>query len=160
VADSGASPKVIAQLECDLAEKRAARAVARMYLPGAAYTPAGPHRWTPDQLTWWPDLQGGDDIASGMLPPAIGQVVVIGPVDPGRNPTGKSWIVGRCSSREIVLDGTRIAVQLTLADPEFTPSSGFDLLNWSSPVLTGRTWADVDPAITWDDLRITRGTTS
>lgn len=119
-----------------------------MYLPSGAGT-----RWVADAFTWRLELTvTADREELGELR----SLILVGNLDPDRNPNGDSWYVGLLESYTLTITDSRPVYDFQLRRPDFGSSEATGLIPWNDPQLTGVTWDDLNPADSWADYRLVR----
>lgn len=148
-------PPVVATLDgVEITDPGTAAVLAAMYLPGEVPV----SRWIADSFLWHLELA---DV--GRTIPDIGVVVTVGGIVPAQNPNGQAWFTGQLAAHTFTLADKRPTYLFQLRRPDWTAGNQSDLVTWQSAVLTqvgGPTWATIDPSLTWDDMRLLRGTTT
>lgn len=102
--------------------------------------------------------------------PAGAAVVVYG-VRPGQNPGGRAWLAGRLIGAELSIVGGDIVVDVRLAPTIPRPPTAYGATDGTFPgqsvtwaglktiqggAYAATSWDQVDPDLTWEDLRVTR----
>lgn len=155
--DNGATPTVAATIEdVELVDTGTAAALAAMYLPPADL---GATKWLADAFLWRLELV--PDPAGSAWPelPALRDVIAVGGIDATRNPTGNTWYSGLLSGYDFTIVDKRPTYLFTMRRPDFGTTDADDIMRWNSPALVGKTWATLNPADSWDDYRLVKGTT-
>lgn len=144
------------QIKVQLTSPAAMAVMAQLYLPGAVPVV----RWAADTFTYYATGTAGE----AAVPRLLGQVVLIGRLQTRHTPLTRSYYAAQLAARTLTVSGQGIQVEVQLRTPDYggmVPQQ----VAWNSPVVTapgsGRpapTWANVDPAMTWDDLKNMRGT--
>lgn len=148
-ASLGVDPPVVATLDgVELSSSADYLALAQMYLPAdVPYV-----RWVADEFLWHLGLENG----------SLGSLLdlqLVGNIDPATNPSGNAWYAGLLASYTLTVADKRPTYLFQLRRPDFSTEDADDILRWNSPALAGVTWADLNPADSWDDYRLVRSTT-
>lgn len=148
----GATPAVVASLDSvELSDTADYLVLAGMYLP--AFVPVS--AWVADEFLWLRALSATADRAD------VGQLrglLLVGNLDASRNPNGDAWYAGLLTSYTLTVANKRPTYTFQLRRPSFSTAEADDILRWNSAALAGLTWADLNPADSWDDYRLVRGT--
>jgi hypothetical protein len=113
-----------------------------------------------------------ENVFSGHAAYPAGAAVVVHGLRPAQNPAGggRAWMAGQLVGADLTIAGGRVLVDCHLRSSIPRPSAAFgstgtnayDALSWAgvATVQGGAhaltSWAEVDPDLTWTDLRITR----
>lgn len=154
-ADLGVTPPIVATIDgVQLTNLADATTLAALYLP--EYLPAD--RWVADTFLRHLELGGAAAANANQdtIPP-LGTLILVSLLDAAQNPTGRSWFAGQLSGYTFTIADKRPTVAFQLRRSDFAPPNS-GVVTWQSAVLAGVTWANIDPTMTWDDLRLVRGT--
>lgn len=146
-ADLGVVPPIEASIDSvELLDLSDGTELAAMYLTD--YLPVS--RWVADEF-----LRHVELAPANATVPGLGAVVTIYELDPAQNPNQRSWFAGQLASYTLTIADKRPTVTFQLRRPDFAvPNTGVIL--WNSASLVGKTWANLSPTVTWDDMRLVR----
>lgn len=102
----------------------------------------------------------------------VGASVVVYGIRPTQNPAGggREWMAGQLVGADLTVEGGKVLVDCHLrpsiprpiGNTMATQANAYDALSWMAAktvqggAYAATTWAEIDPDLTWQDLRVTR----
>lgn len=157
-------PRIEVVLNCKSPNADARQAMADLYIPAEAPSV----RWLADEFIYHGELDPPVPVVGPYrVQPELGAVVTITDIPRRHSPANRSYYSGMIANRVMTIANKSISIAVQLRRPDYA-AYGPGVIRWNSTVLAtigaGATavprWSNIDQAITWDDLRQLRGTTT